>query len=280
MGKKFVEDGFRSYSDKLADFAVRSFEENWHDVSPRLGKRDGAFCSGVRADESRMLHNYKESFGSVSTLAHELGHAYHNLCLKDRTPSQKSTPMTLAETASIFCETIIKRRAIQETSGQQRLAILEASLQGACQVVVDITSRFRFESAVIEARKNRELSPRELCEAMLDAQRATYGDGLNPDCLHPYMWAVKPHYYSYRAFYNYPYMFGLLFALGLYNVYQESPSGFHERYDDLLSSTGMDMAVNLTNRFGIDITSKEFWSGSLSVLQQDIDTFCAEAKKA
>lgn len=271
----FVVEGFGSYSEKMANFAQMTFDQNWHDVPPMKGKRDGAFCAGGRPGESRILLNYKPAFGSVATLAHELGHAYHNLCLKDRAPLQKETPMTLAETASIFCETIIKRKAIAESEGQEKLAILEASIQGACQVVVDISSRYAFETKAIEGRWNRELSAREFCEAMAESQRETYGDGLDQDLLHPYMWAAKPHYYGYMAFYNFPYMFGLLFALGLYRVYQESPDGFHDRYDDLLSSTGLFPAAELTNRFGIDISSQEFWAGSLAVIVDDIDQFCS-----
>lgn len=270
----FVEDGFRAYSDKLGDFAKQSFKERWHDVYPRTGKRDGAFCAGVTPGVSRMMHNFKESFGGASTLAHELGHAYHNLCLKDRKPMQKSTPMTLAETASIFCETIIKRRALRDATGTEKLSILDATLQGACQTTVDISSRYIFESEVIARRKERALTPEEFCDIMHRAQLATYGDGLDPDKMHPYMWAAKPHYYSDRAFYNFPYMFGLLFALGLYRVYEQEPNGFHERYDNLLSRTGLAMANDLTQEFGIDITDKAFWKGSLDVLVVDINEFC------
>lgn len=270
-GKQFVAEGFRSYSDKMGDFALQSFDEGWHDVNPRPGKSDGAFCASMGQGVSRMLHNYKPAFGSVSTLAHELGHAYHNLCLTERREFQKRTPMTLAETASIFCETIVKRRAIAETSGQDRLAILEASLQGACQTVVDISSRYRFETALIAARKERDLSPREICALMTKAQDETYGDGLCDR--HPYMWAAKPHYYSYDAFYNFPYMFGLLFALGLYRVYQQDPEGFKPRYDELLSSTGLADAAELTKQFGVDIRSKEFWAGSLAVIEEDIAAY-------
>jgi oligoendopeptidase F len=218
--------------------------------------------------------NYKEAFGSVATLAHELGHAYHNLCLAERTAVQSQTPMTLAETASIFCETVIKRRALRSATGGERLAILEASLQGACQVVVDITSRYLFEQAVYERRGERELSGREFCSLMTDAQQATYGDGLSS--YHPYMWAVKPHYYAWRPFYNFPYMFGLLFSLGLYAVYEAEPLGFHARYDELLSSTGMADAATLAERFGIDTRSKSFWAASLKVLEQDVEMFVAE----
>lgn len=275
QAQEFVEEGFRSYSDKMGDFAARSFRENWHDFPPQKGKRDGAFCASTRDGESRMLYNFKPSFSSVSTLAHELGHAYHNVCLQDRMPMQRQTPMTLAETASIFCETIIKRRALESTSGAAKLAILEASIMGASQVVVDITSRYLFETETIDRRKERELSPTELCDIMRRAQLDTYGDGLDPDFLHPYMWAAKPHYYSYMAFYNFPYMFGLLFALGLYRVYTEQPEGFHERYDDLLSSTGLYPAAELTARFGIDIRDKAFWAGSLAVILDDIDEYVA-----
>ncbi|MCH7903985.1 MAG: M3 family oligoendopeptidase [Armatimonadetes bacterium] len=272
--QSFVEEGFRAYSDKMGDLAVRSYGENWIDVEPRPGKRDGAFCMGTRDDESRILMNYKSSFSAVSTLAHELGHAYHNVCLADRTAMQSSgTPMTLAETASIFCETVIKRRALAGTEGAEKMAILEASLQGANQVVVDITSRFIFEQTVFEKRAERELSAREFCEIMTGAQIETYGDGLDPAFLHPYMWAVKPHYYAWRPFYNYPYMFGQLFSLGLYAVYQAEPSGFHARYDDLLSSTGMATAAELGDRFGIDVRTKEFWAGSLRVIAEDVLEF-------
>jgi pepF/M3 family oligoendopeptidase len=268
----FVVDQFRTYSDKLGDFARRSFHEDWIDVEPRAGKVDGAYCMGVRRDESRILMNYKPSFGAVSTLAHELGHAYHNLCLSQRTAMQRATPMTLAETASIFCETIIREAALQSGTEQEQLAILEASLQGSCQVVVDITSRFLFEQSVFDLRAKRELSAKELGERMRQAQLDTYGDGLDPEALHPYMWAAKPHYYG-RSFYNFPYMFGLLFGLGLYAIYEKEPHGFHERYDDLLSSTGLDDAATLAQRFGIDIRTPDFWRGSLDQIRGDVDRF-------
>ena len=272
----FVEEQFRAFSPKMGDFAARAFRERWIDAEPRLGKRDGAYCSGFRNEESRIMMNYKTSFGSVMTLAHELGHGYHNLCLADRTPMQKETPMTLAETASIFCETIIKRVYLGQAPAAEQIGILEGMLQGYCQVVVDITSRFLFEKSVFDKRAARDLSAGELCELMLDSQRQTYGDGLDPEFLHPYMWAVKPHYYSSgRSFYNFPYMFGLLFGLGLYSRYEQDPEGFKASYDDLLSSTGMDDAAGLAARFGFDIRTPEFWRGSLSVIRQDIDKFVA-----
>ena len=210
----------------------------------------------------------------MSTLAHELGHGYHNLNLAQRTMLQRSTPMTLAETASIFCETIIRNAAMQNAGRQEQIAILEASLQGACQVVVDITSRFLFEQRVFEQRIKRELSIDELNNLMLEAQRETYGDGLDENALHPYMWAMKPHYYSSSlSFYNYPYMFGLLFGLGLYARYKEDGEKFKSGYDELLSSTGLADAASLAQQFGIDIHSVDFWRASFDIVRQDIELF-------
>jgi len=182
--------------------------------------------------------------------------------------------MTLAETASIFCETIIVHAALAKADREEQIAILENSLQGACQVVVDITSRFLFESRVFAQRKQRELSIDEFNTLMLEAQKETYGDGLDETQLHPYMWAMKPHYYSaHLSFYNYPYMFGLLFGLGLYARYQQDPAAFRAGYDELLSSTGLDDAAALAARFGIDIRSTDFWRSSLAIVRKDIDLF-------
>jgi pepF/M3 family oligoendopeptidase len=270
----FIIEQFATYSTRLSDFAARAFREQWIDAEPRTGKRDGAFCILVRGDQSRVMANYKSAFGGVSTLAHELGHGYHNFNLAGRTMLQRATPAALAETASTFCETIIRQAALQTVGPQEQIAILEASLQGSTQVVVDITSRLLFEQHVFEARRKRELSIEELNDLMLEAQRETYGDGLDASALHPYMWAVKQHYYSSGlSFYNYPYMFGLLFGLGLYARYSQEPEAFRKGYDDLLSSTGLADAATLAGRFGIDIHSPDFWRGSLDVIRSDIERF-------
>lgn len=272
--RAFILTNFGTYSTRLQELARRAFDEHWIDAEPRAGKRDGAFCMSLRAEESRILSNFKPAYGGMGTLAHELGHAYHNLVKAERTAIQKSTPMTLAETASIFCETIVREAALREASGAERIAILEASLEGSCQVVVDITSRFLFEQRVFEGRQARELSVEELGTLMLDAQKETYGDGLSPETLHPFMWAVKSHYYSAeRSFYNFPYMFGLLFGLGLYARYQADPNEFKKGYDDFLSSTGMADAATLASRFGIEIRTPDFWRASLGIISRDIDRF-------
>ncbi|HEX7167279.1 MAG TPA: M3 family oligoendopeptidase [Acidimicrobiales bacterium] len=267
-----VTDAFVSYSPALAKLVERATGERWIDAEPRRGKRDGAFCMGIEADRSLVLLNYDGSFRSVQTLAHELGHAYHNTTLAGRTPLQRQLPMALAETASIFCETIMVERGLADAQGDDRLAVIEGDLQAACQVVVDIHSRFLFESSFFAARTKRTLSAKETCEFMLAAQDATYGDGLRADARHAYMWAAKPHYYT-STFYNWPYTFGLLFGLGLYAKYRDDPERFRSSYDDLLSSVGLGAARELAARFGIDVADEAFWTASLDVIRARVDEF-------
>ena len=271
-GAQFIVDQFATFSSKLSGMAARAFRENWIDAEPSVGKRDGAFCMSLRKDESRVLTNFKPAFAAVSTIAHELGHAYHNVNLAPRTMLQRDTPMTLAETASIFCQTIVNQAALKQSDAKEQINILEESLQNSCQIVVDISSRFLLEQRLFDQRQKRELSVDELNEMMLQAQRETYGDGLDPNVLHPYMWAMKPHYYS-STLYNYPYMFGLLFGLGLYARYQHDPDKFKAGYDDLLSSTGLGNAAELAARFGIDTRSPDFWRASLDVIRGEINQF-------
>lgn len=270
----FVVTQFGAFSQRLADLAGRAFREHWVDAEPRAGKRGGAFCMRLRRGESRVLSNFDPSYEGMSTLAHELGHAYHNLNLADRTALQRNTPMTLAETASIFCETLVKEAALQDAPHEEQIQIIEAAIQNACQVTVDIMSRFLFEQRVFEGRRDRELGVDELCDTMRQAQIETYGDGLDEGALHPYMWAAKPHYYSGGlSFYNFPYMFGLLFGLGLFARYQRDPEDFRRGYDDLLAATGLADAATLAQRFGIDIHDVAFWRASFDMIRLDIDRF-------
>jgi pepF/M3 family oligoendopeptidase len=265
-----VRDAFATYSPALSDLVQRAVVEQWIDAEPRAGKVGGAFCMQVEGEVSRVLLNFAGSFDSVQTLAHELGHAYHNVNLGPRTPMQRHLPMALAETASIFCETLMVQAGLAAaTDDAQRLALLDTDLQGATQVVVDIHSRFLFERAITVERERGVLSPERFCELMLEAQSGAYLDGLDPAIRHPYMWAVKPHYYT--AYYNWPYTFGLLFGIGLYADYERDPARFRLGYDDLLSSTGLGTASDLAARFGIDIRSTAFWASSLDVLRARMD---------
>lgn len=228
---------------------------------------------GFIDDRSLILMNWSGSADSTQTAAHELGHAYHNTQLHRRTMLQRALPMTLAETASIFCETITVEAGLAAAQGQQRLALLDVDLVGASQVIVDIHSRFLFESAVFERRRHTTLGVAELNELMLAAQLEAYGDGLDQTTAHPYMWAVKSHYYG-SSFYNWPYTFGMLFGIGLYAQYRDDPERFRLVYDDALSRAGMDQAEELAALFGFDITDVGFWDASLDVVRGRIEQYC------
>jgi len=272
----YIVKQFASFDDELAEFARQAFERRWIDAEPRDGKRGGAFCMGIPGpEESRILANFDGSFDAMTTLAHELGHGFHNHCQKGLSQLRKGSPMTLAETASIFCETIVFNAALAEVPPEAQVTILENQLLGACQVVVDIYSRFLFESELIKRRAQAEVSADELCEIMIGAQKETYGDALDPQHLHPYMWLLKPHYYYPDLnFYNYPYAFGLLFGLGVYARYREEGAGFIPRYKELLRSTGEGKVADLASHFGIDVRARDFWDASLKVLGEQVDRYC------
>ena len=266
QGISLVKGAFASYSDRLSHLVDRSISEQWLDAEPREGKVGGAFCMSFVDDRSLVLLNWSGSVDSAQVTAHELGHAYHNTQLAHRTALQKRLPMALAETASIFCETLVVEEGLSRLQGDDRLALLDVDLIGANQVVVDIHSRFLFETEVFARRQKRTLGVSELNEIMLSAQRDAYGDGLDQTTAHPHMWVLKPHYYG-SHFYNWPYTYGLLFGLGLYAQYQLDPEKFRDGYDDVLSRAGMDTAEQLGQAFGIDVTSESFWTASLDVLR-------------
>jgi oligoendopeptidase F len=277
-GIDWVRSAFATYSDELAGLVDRALEERWIDGAPREGKAGGAFCMSLIGDRSLVLLNWSGSIDSAQTTAHELGHAYHNTTLAGRTPLQRQLPMALAETASIFCETLAVEAGLARLDGPERLALLDVDLAGSNQVITDIHSRFLFESRVFERRARGKLGAGELDEMMLEAQAEAYGDGLDLDTRHPYMWVLKPHYYG-SHFYNWPYSYGLLFGLGLFASYQADPERFRVGYADLLSRAGMDTAEQLGMAFGLDVTDPAFWAGSVDVIRDRItqyETLAAE----
>jgi len=277
--KEVILTNFGNFAPELRAFAQNAFDHNWIDAEQRDGKRGGAFCMDVPGvGESRILSNFDGSFDQISTLAHELGHGFHNDCAvkAGKTEIQKFTPMTLAETASIMCETIVTSALMKEVKNpQEELAILESQLNGDSQVIVDIYSRYLFEKEVFERREKAELNADEICEIMEKAQLATYGDGLDERYLQKWMWTWKPHYYSAGlSFYNFPYAFGLLFATGLYAIYQQRGPAFVKDYMDLLASTGEAPAADVAARFGIDIRTRKFWEDSLKVAEKRVERYC------
>ena len=261
------------FSGKMAKFIDRAFEERWIDAFPYEGKQGGAFCAGAHPlGISYVLSNFEGSFGSVSTLAHELGHAYHNDCVKHHSILNSDYPMTLAETASIFNETLLVTKLREKASGGMKLKLLDQQIGDAAQVIVDIMSRFIFEDEVIRRRADHQMLPAELNEIMLDAQKQTYGDGLDENYMHPYMWACKGHYYSPGLhFYNFPYAFGLLFGMGVFAIYQEKGEAFIPEYDALLAATSLGDVKEVAASVGIDVADVEFWRSSIRVLEGMIE---------
>lgn len=271
--KALIIDAFGSYSPRLSNFAKKAFDNDWIDVYPKKGKRGGAFCSNQpQIKQSRILTNFTGSLDNVSTLAHELGHGYHGEVISDNAPLHWDYPMPLAETASIFCETIMSNYLQEKFENpEEKLSVLELRLQSDTQVIIDILSRFIFESKVM-SEANRPISKHEMKAWMLDAQKEAYGEGLDSNYLHPYMWLVKGHYYSAGLnFYNFPYAFGLLFGKGLYAQYLKDKTKFIEKYDELLKLTTKEDAEVVAQSMGIDITQKSFWIDSLEMIRKDIE---------
>ncbi len=271
----FIPAMFDTLSQDMGDFARRAFTEDWIDATAHNGKVGGAYCTHLPlAGESRILCNFDGSFDSVSTVAHELGHAWHGEVMKDLPGLNREYPMTLAETASIFSETLVFRAALSEAPNSSKPAIIDTYLMGASQVIVDILSRFHFETALMRRRPAGELSPGELTEMMLDAQNRTYGDALEKEERHGWMWAVKGHYYSPDlAFYNFPYAFGQLFALGLYSLFRDEGRSFAGRYRELLRLTGSADAVAVARSAGFNIESPDFWRRGIASVTDLIEDF-------
>ena len=277
--RDYIIKEFTSFSPVMGDFAKNAFDKNWIDARVHPGKVGGAYCQDFYVQkESRVLSNFTGAFSDIITLAHELGHAFHFFCIKDKDYRNANYPMTLAETASTFAETIVKQDILKTASKEDRIKILELDLQDTCQVLVDILCRFYFERSVFEERQNGELTSEDFCRLMADAQERSYGDGLSAE-RHEYMWAVKSHYYSVDLdFYNFPYAFGQLFAAGLYSRYKKEGKAFVDIYCNLLSDTGSMSCEDLCFKAGFDITKKDFWKSGIDFYINEIEQFCRETE--
>ena len=278
---KYLVEHFASFAPDLAEMVDQSFKEEWIDFYPRAGKVGGAFCSNLPfVGQSRILTNFSGSFGSVVTLAHELGHAYHGQQIQCHLPLNTGYTMPVAETASNFNELIIVNDAISKAEGEEKIQLIESQIQDSTQIIVDIYSRFLFEDEVIRRRKDTFLYADELEKIMINAQKEAYGDGLDPDYLHPYMWCCKSHYYSAGlSYYNFPYAFGGLFSRGLYAKYLEEGEAFLPKYRELLRATTVDTVENVAAIAGIDLTRPEFWRESLKTITDQIEMFIEETSK-
>ena len=273
--REFLVNLFAEFDEELSSMIARAFDEEWIDFYPRDGKAGGAFCADVDClKQSRILTNFDGMFGDVVTLAHELGHAFHNQCVFPHRMLNHGYSMPLAETASTFNECVVMGSAISKASGKdEKIALIESQLQDITQVICDIFSRYRFETMVFENREEQFMNADTLCAFMLEAQKQSYGDGLDHNVLHPFTWICKSHYYG-PTFYNFPYAFGALFARGLYAQYEKDGAAFVPKYKKLLYTTPIATAEDVAKVADIDLTDKEFWRAALQTVADQIDLFC------
>ena len=273
--REYLVNLFAEFDSELSEMVAEAFDNAWIDFYPRDGKSGGAFCSGVEClGESRILTNFDGMFGDVVTLAHELGHAFHNQCINAHRPLNHDYSMPLAETASTFNECVVMASAIGKAADKdEKIALIESQLQDATQIICDIYSRFRFEKMVFDNREQMFMNADKLCQFMLEAQKQSYGDGLDHNCLHPYMWVCKSHYYG-PTYYNFPYAFGGLFARGLYAQYERDGAAFVPKYKKLLYTTPIATAEDVAKVADIDLTDKNFWRAALQTIADQIDLFC------
>ena len=272
--RDYVLKEYRSFSEDMYNFAKSAFDNGWVDAEVRAGKVGGAYDEDFpMGHQSRILLNFTGDFGGIITLSHEMGHAYHFSCMKGKSAMFFNYPMTLAETASTFAETIVKQDMIVSSEGSDKLSIIDLDLQDTSQVLVDILCRYYFEQSVFEERSKTELNADDFCRLMRDSQEKSYGDGLNEE-RHEYMWAVKSHYYSTDLdFYNFPYAFGQLFAAGLYMQSKKAGSEFAKTYSSLLSDTGSMTCESLCKKAGFDICQKDFWQSGIEMYKKEVEEF-------
>ena len=274
--KKYLIDHFKPFAPDMAEMMERAFDEAWIDFYPHAGKVGGAFCANIASiKQSRVLTNFDGSFSDIVTLAHELGHAYHGMMIENHRPLNLDYSMPVAETASTFNETVVMNAALDETTDRERkLGLLESQLQDTTQIMCDIMSRYWFETAVFEKAKTGFAFADELCAMMKEAQKRGYGDGLDQDTLHPYMWVCKGHYYSSGlSFYNFPYAFGGLFAAGLYAQYRKEGAAFLPKYRALLKATTVASVEDVAKMADIDLGDVNFWRSSLEIFKARVEQF-------
>lgn len=270
-----VQSAFAGYP-KLGDFAAEAFAKRWIDHSPRAGKRPGGFCSTSHlTGESRIFMTFAGAGRDISTLAHELGHAFHSRVMRPQRSWSRRYPMTLAETASTFAEQLVIEQVLANPDAPRaaRLAMLDRRLKDAVAFLVNIPMRFDFERQVYQERPAGELSVDRLCELMVEAQKANYGPGLTS--FDPWFWASKLHFYiSDVSFYNFPYAFGYLFSMGLFARIQAAGPEAYPGYENLLAMTGSGRAEDVARDcMGIELETPDFWLSSIDLIEADLARF-------
>ncbi|MFB7301802.1 M3 family oligoendopeptidase [Heyndrickxia sporothermodurans] len=279
-GAEFIIQHFSEFGDQLARFTKKAFEDSWIEAEDRPGKRPGGFCTSFPVSgQSRIFMTYSGTPSNVSTLAHELGHAFHSYALKDVHPLNRNYAMNVAETASTFAEMIVADASVKNAKNdEERLALLEDKIQRTVALLMNIHARFLFETKFYEERKKGIVGKDRLNELMLEAQKEAYGDCLEE--YHPLFWASKLHFFITGVpFYNFPYTFGYLFSLGIYAQAQKEGKGYEDKYMALLRDTGSMKVEDLAKKhLNVDLSKRDFWEEGVKLCIKDIDEFLEATK--
>lgn len=275
-----ILDAFKKELPKLATFAEHTFENGWIEVENRPGKRPGGFCTGFPdRHESRIFMTYSGTQANVFTLAHEIGHAFHNFVTHPLPEMAQKFRMNVAETASVFAENVVIHANLENASDpQEKIKLLDDQLTRAITFLLNIRARYLFEVAFYEERKNGYVSELRLSELMENAQKTAFNNTLSS--YHPYFWAAKLHFFfSHVSFYNFPYTFGFLFSNGIYEMRNDFEN-FEEMYIHLLEETGCMSVESLAKKhLGVDLTKSTFWEQALSPVLRNISLFCELTKE-
>jgi pepF/M3 family oligoendopeptidase len=275
--REFIVKNLGGFSEEMAEFSDRVFEERWIEAENRAGKAAGGFCTGFgHIKQSRIFMTYLDTYGDLMTLAHELGHAYHQHVLGDDPYFAREYPMNLAETASIFNELLVTDAALKGAEDEdERLMLLDQKLQRAHVMFCNLRARFIFDRNFYAERKNGVVPRERLDDLMVQAQREAFGETLDSGGYHPLFWASKLHFYlTDTPFYNFPYTFGFLFAGGVYDLANREGSAFAPKYRNLLRDTGSMTTEELAKKhLAVDLTKDDFWEMSVSRVLEDVDSF-------
>ncbi|UNK17744.1 M3 family oligoendopeptidase [Paenibacillus sp. N3/727] len=270
-----IVEQFSKFSPKLAEFSQMAFDKSWIEAEDRPGKRPGGFCTSFKvSDQTRIFMTFGGTVSNVSTLAHELGHAYHQHLMRGLPVLNQSYAMNVAETASTFAEMIVADALVKAAKDEEeKLALLEEKIQNSVTFFMNIHARFLFETRFYNKRKEGLLNAAEISELMEEAQKQAYCEALSS--YHPHFWASKLHFYSTGVpFYNFPYTFGFMFSTGLYVLAQQEGSTFADKYDALLRDTGIMTVEELAKKhLDVDLTKRDFWQSAADMCVSDIQQF-------
>lgn len=271
----FIVENFKKFSPKMSEFAQMTFDKAWIEAEDRPGKRPGGYCTSLpKSQESRIFMTYGESVNEVSTLAHELGHAFHSHVMWDLPTLNQDYAMNVAETASTFAELIVADATLKEAkTDEEKINLLDVKLQNAVAMFMNIHARFIFESNFYAARQKGLVSTDEITRLMVEAQKEAYIDGLGS--YHPHFWAAKLHFFIDEIpFYNFPYTFGYLFSLGIYAKASQHADGFEDQYIALLRDTASMTTEELAKKhLDTDLHQATFWQAGIDMVLKDIATF-------